>query len=86
MKIKQLEWSGGSAQGFLQFKTVNFGWSYEIREFNKGYCVLFYPEYSPTYRASTHASFDEAREAAQADFEQRVMACFETDDKSNFWG
>ena len=33
-----------------------------------------------------HPTIEEAKAAAQADFEQRVMACFETTDKSNFWG
>ena len=71
-KIKQLEWvleSGG-----WHISMTRFGVSYEIGESkNDGNFIL----YDILLTTTIHDTIDEAKAAAQADFEKRVMECFD---------
>ena len=71
-KIKQLEWvleSGG-----WHISMTQFGVSYEIVESkNDGNFIL----YDILLTTTIHDTIDEAKSAAQADFEKRVMECLE---------
>ena len=71
-KIKQLEWvleSGG-----WHISMTQFGVSYEIGESkNDGNFIL----YDILLTTTIHDTIDEAKAAAQADFEKRVMECLD---------
>lgn len=71
-KVKQLEWvleSGG-----WHISMTRFGVSYEIGESkNDGNFIL----YDILLTTTIHDTIDEAKAAAQADFERRVMECFD---------
>ena len=77
-KIKQLEWvleSGG-----WHISMTRFGVSYEIGESkNDGNFIL----YDILLTTTIHDTIDEAKAAAQADFEKRVMECLDIADNSN---
>ncbi len=77
-KIKQLEWvleSGG-----WHISMTQFGVSYEIGESkNDGNFIL----YDILLTTTIHDTIDEAKAAAQAHFEKRVMECLDIADNSN---
>lgn len=77
-KVKQLEWvleSGG-----WHISMTRFGVSYEIGESkNDGNFIL----YDILLTTTTHNTIDEAKYAAQAHFEKRVMECLDIADNSN---
>ena len=91
MKIKQLEWVTQPIDRrgdiYLSARTP-YGLTYWIY-LNTGLICYVYvraEEYHLSLLSLPGVSIEEVKAAAQADFEKRAMACFETTDKSNFWG
>ena len=81
MKIKQLEWV--RRYSYIEAE-IGFSSSYVVQMYWDGTVQLTLgSKILGTYK---NKGYEEAKAAAQADFEKRVMACFETTDKSNFWG
>ena len=83
MKIKPLEWK--EATSTLWEAETQFSHKYRIFEFRGDYTVTGGAD-SDLDDLGMETSLESAKDSAQYDFEQRVMACFETTDKSNFWG
>jgi len=84
MKIKQLTWL--RRYNYLEAKT-GFSSSYMIQKYwYDAVQLTLGGEILGTYKNNNPKGYKKAKAAAQADFEKRVMACFETTDKSNFWG
>ena len=81
MKIKQLTWL--RRYNYLEAKT-GFSSSYMIQTYWDDTVQLTLG--SEILKHNNPGGYKKAKAAAQADFEQRIMACFETDNKSNFWG
>ena len=93
MKIKQLEWKTRKIDR-KYIAEAFWGVYYRVQRVNRPeeFKVLWETERyveeqigDPSY-VGEYPSMAEAKAAAQTDFEKRVMACFETTDKSNFWG
>ena len=85
MKIKQLKWSLPEYSGiFDRLLTEMGGLEYSILFTGDSAAVYFQGIMFGMFKGPT--AIKDAKAAAQADFEQQVKACFETDDKSNFWG
>ena len=71
-KIKQLEWV--LERGGWHISMTQFGVSYEIGESkNDGNFIL----YDILLTTTIHDTIDDAKAAAQADFEQRVKECLD---------
>ena len=84
MKIKKLTWL--RRYNYLEAKT-GFSSSYMIQTYwDDAVQLTLGSEILGTYKNNNPKGYKKAKAAAQADFEKRVMACFETTDKSNFWG
>ena len=83
MKIKQLVWREKTPTRWEA--ETEFSHKYCIIEWRGDYTLLG-GDISDQDRLGTETSLESAQDFAQYDFEQRVMACFETTDKSNFWG
>ena len=88
MKIKQLEWEKGeiSGDGYTWSASTSFGDLYMEKTEENTWCVVMHAFSDCVDLVAVRRTEEEAKAAAQADFEKRVMACFETTDKSNFWG
>ena len=86
MKIKQLTWE--ITKNLWHRARTPFSWAYWIAPGNspKGIRIDTLDGEHLLDFIVCKGSIEEAKAAVQADFEQRVMACFETTDKSNFWG
>jgi hypothetical protein len=86
MKIKQLEWKKSPLLGH-RFAESPFGQVYYVDNSNFSKKVTIKDDEGWEIGSiPCEGTVEQAKAAAQADFEKRVMACFETTDKSNFWG
>ena len=88
MKIKQLVWEKHVMGGV--YADTPFSVTYWLNGSEESVLNIRLEDSSgEDYRIDFiyfRGTLKDAKAAAQADFEKRVMACFETTDKSNFWG